>query len=123
MSTKQPGAFLIPTQLPHVYLAEMSVDLDPVAGELRAFVGDVAQVYFYLFGRSLVVTSGKDGKHTGGSKHYTGKAIDVRSHDLDPGEQVIFLAILAYMSPEKGIGVFDERGLSSGPHWHIELLN
>jgi hypothetical protein len=122
MSTTPPSPTTLLTSYTHVELANLTVRFDDVDPALRAFAGNAGLVYYHLFGKPLIITSGLDSQHAPGSKHYTGKAIDVRSHDLDPGEQVIFTGILAYMSPEKGIGVFDERGLSSGPHWHIELL-
>ena len=37
-------------------------------------------------GVEYVITSGTDGKHMKGSKHYTGEALDVRTSSLDNDE-------------------------------------
>lgn len=34
---------------------------------------------YRTFGRDLVITSARDGRHMAGSKHYTGEAIDTRT--------------------------------------------
>jgi hypothetical protein len=34
-------------------------------------------------GRTLVITSGLDGRHSQGSRHYSGRALDFRSRDLE----------------------------------------
>ena len=36
------------------------------------------------FGKTLVITSARDGKHKAGSLHYEGKAIDLRTRDFTP---------------------------------------
>ena len=44
----------------------------------------VANSVFSRYAKSVVVTSGSDGQHMAGSLHYSGNAVDLRSHDLLP---------------------------------------
>lgn len=72
---------------------------------------------------NLVVTADKNGKHNAGSRHYEGKAVDVRTRDKSKEE--IDLAILKLR--EFGFWVFDERERPKGqkvwsaPHVHVEV--
>jgi hypothetical protein len=44
----------------------------------------IAEPILKSHGVELVVTAGSDGTHKANSKHYSGEAFDIRSHDLDP---------------------------------------
>lgn len=105
----------------NVELASKDVVLDGVQGELLSYLAELAQVHIHLFDKPLVVTSGKEGQHVQNSKHYLGRAIDLRSEDKNLEEQVLFAGVLAYFCRIRGVAVFDERAMPSGPHWHVEL--
>jgi hypothetical protein len=68
------------------------------------------------------VTSTTGGKHNVGSKHYQGKAIDVRTRDKSPEEIAAFIA----KAQQQGFRVLDERqrpagqAVWGGPHLHLE---
>jgi hypothetical protein len=68
------------------------------------------------------VTSTTGGQHNTGSKHYQGKAIDVRTRDKSPEEIAAFMA----KAQQQGFRVLDERqrpagqAVWGGPHLHLE---
>jgi hypothetical protein len=68
------------------------------------------------------VTSTTGGQHNVGSKHYQGKAIDVRTRNKSPEEIANFIA----KAEQQGYKVMDERqrpagqAVWSGPHLHLE---
>lgn len=45
----------------------------------------VDRIHLEIVGREAICTSARDGEHMKGSKHYTGEAIDLRIHDMQPG--------------------------------------
>lgn len=48
----------------------------------------VADEVFSVHGVEAIITSGTDGKHSRGSLHYSGGAVDLRSRDFQPGDAV-----------------------------------
>ncbi|WP_199243315.1 peptidoglycan-binding protein [Vitiosangium sp. GDMCC 1.1324] len=70
----------------------------------------------------LTVTSTMGGKHNPGSKHYQGRAIDVRTRGVSPERIDAFIAD----ARSHGYNVRDERSrprgqaVWSGPHLHID---
>lgn len=70
----------------------------------------------------LTVTSTNRGRHNPGSKHYQGRAIDVRTRGVSPERLEAFMAA----ARAQGYTVRDERtrprgqAVWSGPHLHIE---
>lgn len=101
--------------------ASPNVVLDGVDPALMVFVADIARVHIDLFDMPLYITSGRDGEHVPNSAHYKGKALDVRSEDLNLEQQVLFAAVLAYLCRERGVFIFDERANIQGPHWHLQV--
>ncbi len=106
----------------HVTAVSKDVNCTQLNRSLFGFLLFAGQLYYYLFSRSLVVTSGNDGQHVAGSKHYQNKAVDLRTMDLDPEQQHVFLMLLIHLSRIHNVGVFDERRLVSGPHVHVEVM-
>lgn len=94
------------------------VDIDPT---LRTFLGVAGNVHFYLFAAPLVVTSGRDGHHVASSKHAEGKAVDIRIHDLAPGDQPAMLAYLRVLCKRMSLAMFDESFAPGMGHVHIEI--
>ena len=70
----------------------------------------------------FTVTSSTGGKHNVGSKHYAGRAIDVRTRDKTPQQ----IAAIMQAARARGYRVLDERtrpkgqAVWGGPHLHIE---
>ena len=52
---------------------------------------NVANSIISQFGKDCVVTAGTDGKHMGGSLHYVGLAVDLRTRDLNAKEKAVFV--------------------------------
>lgn len=63
----------------------------------------------------LVITSGTDGKHMKGSKHYTGEALDVRTSNIPKGEVGLVLNRL-----QTRLGS-DYQVLLEADHIHVEF--
>ncbi len=107
---------------PHVVLASADVNVAALVAPLVGAVDVLGRVHLLVFGRPLIITSGNDGDHVKGSKHYTNRAVDLRSRDLTPEQQVVFGVVLAYVATERALKVFDERARVLGPHWHVETV-
>lgn len=106
-----------------VELASDKVNLAGCDSRIQAFVERLGNTHLALFGTSLVVTSGRDAIHGNGSKHYIGKAVDIRTHDKSEAQCLVLLAILNQVAPSLGLGIFDERALGDEAHIHIELAS
>lgn len=104
-----------------VTYASATVDLTGVSGALLAFVEWLGKVHMAMLSFPVVITSGSDGQHSIGSKHYVGKAIDLRTSDKSYSANDLVLAFINYNAPGRGVGCFDERHLKSGAHLHLEV--
>jgi hypothetical protein len=102
-------------------VASPDVVLDGVDPRLMAYVEHLGMVHQILFGRQLIITSGKEGEHVQNSFHKIGRALDLRTIDKEPDEVIIFLSIIAFSAPSQGIAVFDERATHDAKHVHLEL--
>jgi hypothetical protein len=101
-------------------VASPEVVLDGVDPRLMRFAEHLGMVHQLLFGKPLVITSGKDGAHAENSFHKIGRALDLRTIDLDVESQLMLLNVLTYSANPAGIAVFDERAVHGEPHIHIE---
>jgi len=99
---------------------DASVVLEGVHANLMSYVAHLALVHRLLFGEDLIITSGMDAQHMVGSLHGQGRAVDVRTSDVDPAGAVVLVAVLAYTAPAHQICYLDERGLPGAAHIHIE---
>ncbi len=106
---------------PGVALALPSVKVDEIVPELAKVVVFLGAVHWAIFGIHLVITSGNDGTHAPGSKHFQNRAVDIRSRDLSPDAEIVFAAVLAFAVQPLHFSCFDERSDEAGPHWHIEV--
>jgi len=109
-----------PAPPPAFELASPSVSLAGVNQSLLNFVEYLGLWHRLTFNKPLVITSGKDAIHSASSLHGVGRAVDVRTKDLDPAEQQLFLALLAFAAPGNMVAVFDERALGGEAHIHLE---
>lgn len=113
-----------PTPVPawwpeHLEVSDSTVEVSELNPSLQAFLAAAAAQHFALFGEPLVVTSGNDGTHGAGSKHYEWKAVDLRSRDLSRAQADGFAQHLVLLQGQFQVGVFDERFIGA-PHWHVE---
>ena len=58
-------------------------DLTDMSEEILATFPHIEAVWAQFDQGQPMITSGRDGKHTAGSKHYTGNAVDVRARHID----------------------------------------
>lgn len=95
--------------------AKKTVSPKNAAFEIGFAIG-VASVIYQQSGLDLVVTSLNDGKHSSGSLHYSGRAVDLRTRNLGPGTRgIIYKALQRWLEP-LGFDVVDESD-----HFHIEF--
>jgi len=57
-------------------------DTSKLSARMLAAVATIDTVSRRTIGRGAIITSGVDGTHRDGSKHYTGNAVDLRTNDL-----------------------------------------
>jgi hypothetical protein len=118
-----PGVsgFGLPTYLDRrIVLKDESVNLSGLSPKMVQFLNACEDLHDLLFEQPLCVTSGHDGQHAPGSKHFQYKAVDVRCTDVDRAGQILFLACLAYICTVHAMAIFDERALPGAGHIHIE---
>jgi hypothetical protein len=94
------------------------VGLNPI---LMAFLVRLGLIHLHLWDTIAVITSAKDGKHTHGSKHDRGDAVDLRTKDKSTVEQETLLEIVLALERRYPIAVFDERNMQGNPHIHVEV--
>lgn len=104
-----------------IELASPEVVVDGVDERLLAYAEHLGMIHLLLFGRNLVITSGKEGKHVQNSFHELGRALDVRTEDKDAVEQLVFLNVVSFSAPARGVAVFDERSTHDEKHVHLEF--
>ena len=75
----------------------------------------VAEDIYDDFGKELVVTSLMDGKHKKNSKHYEGKAVDLRTYYFSDTEKELVAEIL-----QEELGL-DYDVVLEDTHIHVEL--
>jgi len=115
---------MIPTPTPawwpeHLEVADSTVEVSELVLPLRDFLIAAAGVHWNKNGLALTITSGNDGNHFAGSKHFTWRAVDLRSRDLEAEEADDFACELILLQRPYLVGVFDERFLGRA-HWHVE---
>ena len=106
---------------PALVRASDSVNIADLHTNLQVFMAWLANAHKALFNCPLVVTSGKDAIHGTGSKHYSGRAFDMRTHDKSDLENSVLIIVICAVSAKYGIACFDERALGAEAHIHIEL--
>jgi hypothetical protein len=104
----------------HLEVLDQAVDVSHLVPPLTDFLVEATALYWTQYGKPLIITSGNDGNHVSGSKHYEWKAVDLRSRDLSLDEQNEFASTLIELQWKHQAGVFDERFIGP-PHWHIEV--
>jgi hypothetical protein len=102
-----------------VDISNPSVVTTNVAVNLVGFVKESAHFHRLLFDMPLIITSMRDGTHVEGSAHPKGEAVDLRSHDLESGDQIVFFLIMARLQRKWAVVILDERYTIS-PHWHVQ---
>ena len=68
----------------------------------------------------VTITSGNDGKHMKGSKHYTNEAIDIRTKDMQKNKSTSTVIRIKKFIKEMGRNDWDYDIIDEGDHIHIE---
>ena len=110
--------FVVP---PGVELKDASVNVADVDAVLHSFLNVLGLIYLHLFDHPVIVTSGKDAAHVASSKHYEGKAVDLRISNLSQDEQPAMLLVLRVLCKQYGLAMFDETYAPGMGHVHIEI--
>ena len=102
----------------NTYLKLVARIVLPIVGGLALFMlvrlVDKFDEIFAGYGAEAVITSGVDGKHSRGSIHYSGGAVDLRSRDMTVSEQ---LAAVKELKERLGP---DFDVILEGNHIHLE---
>lgn len=71
-------------------LKSVNVNIKELKFELKCKIFDLALICRKVEGEkyTMTITSGNDGKHMRGSKHYTNEAIDIRINDMQNPKRV-----------------------------------
>lgn len=81
----------------------------------------VAEALWREYKTALVVTSGSDGKHKVGSKHYSGDAVDLRVWNLPGYDATDTSGSVKQIAAELGRRLGDEFDVVyEGDHLHVE---
>jgi hypothetical protein len=106
-------------------LKNSSVIAQGLQPEMYYALGVAAGLKSKMFGVNCVATSLLDGHHNDGSLHPLGRAADLRSNDLDSGEQQAWLAALKAELEPMGFDVVPEKTGSTPAttaiHIHLEF--
>ena len=102
-------------------LKDSAVNLIGVDGSLLSYCGKLGLIHLHAFDKPAVITSGKDQVHGTGSKHYQGKAVDVRLGDLDKNQRTLFIGFAYEIADVFKVSLMAERDGTGVEHLHIEL--
>jgi hypothetical protein len=102
---------------------DATVNVASLVPELTTALAKLGRLHLDMFDEPIIITSGNDGQHAPGSKHYTNRAVDIRTKDMQLQAQIMFLMVVAYMSPKLNLMLFDERQKLGSDHFHIETAD
>lgn len=94
--------------------------ITPALLHMLGVLEGLSRSFFGLPLEGLVITSGSDGAHMEGSKHYTGEALDVRSKTLNAKTRDGFIATLrAQLGPSFTV-LLEDVG-TANEHVHVQV--
>lgn len=102
---------------------DATVNVASLVPELTTALAKIGRLHLDLFDKPVIITSGNDGQHKTGSKHYANKAVDLRMFDKDLEQQAIFVDLLMYLDKRLKLMLFDERQEPGSDHVHIETAD
>ena len=122
MSETQTGLPKAFAPFPQYVVAKSAeVNLKGLAEPLLEFLTVLGIVHQALWNCPLVVTSARDQIHAAGSKHAEGKAVDLRTNDIEIQARDRLLAVVLVLCDRFRLTVFDERNLPGAGHFHVEV--
>ena len=90
-------------------------------GRLRMLVWFVGGFRFVVYGSGVTVTSVSSGTHSTGSKHYSNRAVDLRSRDLAGADKEAFYSFVRGAAPLIGASAILEDLNGANEHLHVQL--
>ncbi|AYQ58123.1 hypothetical protein [Microviridae sp.] len=92
-----------------------SVKIEGISAELVLIIGICEKIYHKINPKyEITITSVTDGKHSRNSLHYVGKALDIRTYDMNKDEKNMFITEVKTVL-YNWVDIIDE-----GDHIHIE---
>lgn len=120
-ATPQPfGAGVLPIG---VERKDATVNVASLVPEMTTALAKLGRIHLDMFDKPLVITSGNDGTHGAGSKHFTNRAVDAHMTDKTEAEQALFIGVVTHLSQRLRLMMFDERQLPGSDHIHLETAD
>jgi hypothetical protein len=96
------------------------VVLNDVHPRLLALLGILGPIAYSLFGKELVITSGKDTIHAASEEHKQGRAVCIHTSPIDAPDALLLVALVCHAGLSQPIRWgWDVRGPGDA-HLHIE---
>jgi hypothetical protein len=98
------------------------VNITELSPKIKDILPAVIKACKFVNGKDYIVTitSGNDGKHMKGSKHYINEAIDIRTKDMKPNKSIFTVIRIKKYIKELGRNDWDYDIIDEGTHIHIE---
>lgn len=90
-------------------------DINNITTEMLLALYTVSRIY-NNYGLNVTVTSGRDGKHMTGSKHYEGNALDFRTYNVPKHIMQLIYSAISFSLSARGYDVVLESD-----HLHVEF--
>lgn len=100
-------------------LKDETVSFNKIYPEFIPYVTVLGTLYYQRFGKPMIITSANDGLHMSLSRHYAGKAVDIRTKDQKPEDILLFVEeAKKYLDRALDL-VWEDKGLAN-EHLHAE---
>jgi hypothetical protein len=91
------------------------VRIENLCAQIKDKLPELDKITRRVCGTELVITSGNDGHHMQGSKHYSDEAIDIRTWYIPKQRRSQYIWSVEYLFHEPHFDIVDEQD-----HIHIE---
>lgn len=98
------------------------VNITELSPKIKDILPAIIKACKFVNGKDYIVTitSGNDGKHMKGSKHYTNEAIDIRTKDMKLNKSISTVIRIKRYIREMGRSDWDYDVIDERDHIHIE---
>jgi hypothetical protein len=92
-----------------------------VRPEVARMLPGIDDIYLGIAGRECWVTSGKDGRHSWASLHYSGSALDLRTRDLEIAViDLLVAALKGFLGADWDVVYHPYESPEKPGHIHVE---